>query len=161
MMLMHMWRGIAVIGRAERATLVVDSGGIFHTARRSYVLLRASVGVQLTDTICTSVQRGRQTERPAVESPHHREARLFQWRLRDLEQATLLLFKEVNRQRPPAVESDRVLNNRTAHWRLQGYECSPWYTFGHNYKQSRDRNVLARLKTSQTNFLSQLRYSIT
>ena len=29
-----------------------------------------------------SVQRGRQTERPAVESPHDREARLFQRRFR-------------------------------------------------------------------------------
>ena len=48
-----------------------------------------------------SVPRGRQTERPAVESPHDGEARLFQGRLRDRERARrtiLLLFQEADRQ---------------------------------------------------------------
>ena len=45
-------------------------------------------GVQFTSSNDpASVQRGRQTERPAVESPHDREARIFQGRLQDRERA--------------------------------------------------------------------------
>ena len=59
---------------------------IRRTIRRSYVhalILRASTnfgpGVLFTSSNnAASVPRGRQTERPAIEYPHDREARLFQ-----------------------------------------------------------------------------------
>ena len=61
----------------------------------------------------------------------------------------------------PTQPSQPAESALSAEWHTLAFECSPWYTLGHNYKQSRDSKILALLNTSQSNFLLQLRYLIT
>ena len=84
---------------------------------RKYYMLQLILSSSRPAT--ASVHRGRQTECPAVESPHDREAHLFLWRLRDRERARQRHCFCSKRQN---TRPSKVLTTRLFQWRFRDGE---------------------------------------